>query len=313
MVAEAIGLYLQMEALERRIQVNRKSLDTYRKSLNFVEARYKRGLTPMLDVRQARRRLAQAESSLPSLIQDLGTVQQQLAVMQGEYPRTRPARALDEDYYKYLDPVPPGLPSDLLKRRPDIQAAEASLHALCAGIGVAKASRFPAISLTGSFGYASDELDRLFKPEAELWSIAAGITQPLFDAGRLAAGQRGAEARYEQGMARYAKTVLAAFSEVEAALLTRKQQLERRELVEVFLVEARATQEQAQDRYIRGLTDYITVLEAQLSRFLAEENLILVDLAIFANRVRLHRALGGGWSDAALAAADMEREAHAKN
>jgi multidrug efflux system outer membrane protein len=307
LVAEAIGLYLQIEALERRIQVNQKSLETYRRSLDFVDGRYQRGLAPMLDVRQARRRLAQAEAALPSLIQDLGTTQQRLAVLQGEYPKTRTPREHDKDYFKYLAPVPPGLPSDLLKRRPDIQAAEARLHALTALIGVAKASRFPAISLTGSFGYASTDLDGLFTPEAELWSIAAGLTQPLFDAGRLAAGQRGAEARYAQGLAQYAKTVLSAFSEVEGALLTRKQQLEKRELVLVYLEEARATQEQAQQRYIRGLTSYIVVLEAQLARFLAEESLILVDLAIFSNRVRLHRALGGGWADKELAAVDKEK------
>ena len=308
LAAEAIGLYLQMESLERRIQVNQKSLDTYRKSLDFVDGRYKRGLTPMLDVRQSRRRLAQAESVLPSLIQDLGIIQQRIAILKGEYPKTRDPRAHDKDYFKDLVPVPPGLPSDLLKSRPDVQAAEARLHALCAQIGVAKANRFPAISLTGSFGYASTDLDILFKPEAELWSIAAGITQPLFDAGRLSAGQRGAEARYAQGLAQYAKTVLAAFSEVEGALLTRKQQLEKRERVVVFLEEARATQGQAQERYMRGLTSYIVVLDAQLARFLAEENLILVDLAIFSNRVRLHRALGGGWSDKALAAADIDRD-----
>lgn len=307
LVAEAIGLYLQMEALERRIQVNQKSLDTYRRSLDFVDGRYQRGLAPMLDVRQARRRMAQAEAALPSLIQDLGTTQQRLAVLQGEYPDTRAPREHDKDYFKYLAPVPPGLPSDLLKRRPDIQAAEARLHALTALIGVAKANRFPAISLTGSFGYASSDLDSLFTPEAELWSIAAGLTQPLFDAGRLAAGQRGAEARYAQGLAQYAKTVLGAFSEVEGALLTRKQQLEKRELVLVYLEEARATQEQAQERYVRGLTSYIVVIEAQLARFLAEESLILVDLAIFSNRVRLHRALGGGWSDKELAALDKEK------
>ena len=193
--------------------------------------------------------------------------------------------------------VPQGLPSDLLLRRPDIRAAEANLMALNARVGVAKASRFPQITLTGSFGYSSSELDRLFRSESELWNLALGVVQPLFDAGKLKAGQKAAEARYEQGLAEYAKTILTAFSEVESALLTRKEQLERRDRIMNFLMEARATQKVAESRYERGLVDYLTVLDAQQTRFEAEEKLVLVDLAILSNRVTLHRALGGGWGD----------------
>ena len=193
--------------------------------------------------------------------------------------------------------MPPGLPSDLLLRRADIKAAEANLRALNARVGAGKANRFPRITLTGSFGYSSDELDQLLQHQSKLWNMATGIVQPLFDAGKLKAGQRAAEARYEQGVAEYAKTVLTAFSEVERAFLTRKEQIERRERTLSFLVEARATQRVAESRYRRGLVDYLTVLEAQQTRFKAEENLVLVDLAILTNRVALHRALGGGWAE----------------
>jgi multidrug efflux system outer membrane protein len=105
------------------------------------------------------------------------------------------------------------------------------------------------------------------------------------------------EAQYEQAVAQYGKTVLNAFSEVENALLTRKEQLERRKEVLSFLVEARATQRVAEQRYLRGLVDYLTVLNAQQTRYRAEDDLVLVDLAIFSNRVSLHRALGGGWAE----------------
>ncbi|MBW2081140.1 MAG: TolC family protein, partial [Deltaproteobacteria bacterium] len=176
-------------------------------------------------------------------------------------------------------------------------AAEAGLLALNARVGVAKASRFPSISLTGTLGYSSNELDRLFRPESELWDIALGGVQSLFDAGKLKAGQRAAEARYQQGVAEYAKTVLTAFSEVEGALLTRKEQLDRRDRVLNQLMEARRTQKVAENRYKRGLVDYLTVLVAQQARFKAEEDLVLVDLAILSNRATLHRALGGGWGE----------------
>ena len=104
--------------------------------------------------------------------------------------------------------------------------------------------------------------------------MALGIVQPLFDAGRLKARQRGAEARYGQGVAEYAKVLLTAFSEVESALLTRKEQLERRDRLLNFLEEARATQRVAQNRYIRGLEDYLVVLNAQQTRFQAEQNMV---------------------------------------
>jgi outer membrane protein, multidrug efflux system len=296
-VAETVTLYLQMESFERAIDIDKKLIGSFRRSLMLVESRYKRGLTSVLDVRQARRVLAGAEATLPSLRQDLGITQQALAVLLGRYPETRPPRLQPEDYYQRLDPVPPGLPSELLLRRPDVRSAEDRLVALNAFVGVAKASRFPRIVLTGSYGYTSEDLDRLFKPENELWSIALGIAQPLFDAGKLQAAQRAAEARYQQGVAEYAKTVLTAFAEVEGAFLTREEQLKRREYVVTFLHEAREAQRLAESRYEKGLTDFLTVLDTQRTRFEAERDLLEVDFTLLNNRVNLHRALGGGWAD----------------
>jgi multidrug efflux system outer membrane protein len=296
-VAETISLYLLMESLERQIDITKKRIESFRRSLTVVESRYKRGLAPVLDVRQARRVLAGAESILPTLRQELGITQQQLAVLLGRYPETRPPRLQPEDYYDRLDPVPPGLPSELLLRRPDIRAAEAQLVALNAEVGARKASRFPRITLTGAFGYISDDFGRLFRPESELWNIAVGIAQPIFDAGKLKAGQKAAEARYQQGVADYSKIVLTAFAEVEGAFLTREEQLQRRDYVVSFVINARAAQRIAETRYERGLVDYLTVLDTQRTRFQGEIDLVEVDFAILSNRVTLHRALGGGWAD----------------
>jgi multidrug efflux system outer membrane protein len=296
-VAETISLYLEMEALERRIQVVKESIKNYHRSLEIVAGRYNRGLSNILDLRQARRTLAQAESELPALLQEIGVTQQKISVLMGRYPDTQPPREHRNNYFEKLAPVPEGLPSELLMRRPDIRAAEALLVSLNARVGEAKASRFPRISLTGSYGFTSEALKEIFKPENELWNLAIGLVQPIFDAGRLKAAQRAAEERYRQGVASYAKTLLNAFYEVESALLTRERQLDRREKVVHYLKEARATQEAAEGRYLRGLADYLSVLEAQQSRFKAEEDLILVDLAVLTNRISLHRALGGGWGE----------------
>ncbi len=294
-VSEAVTLYLEMESLERRILIAEKSAADYRRSLELVQARYERGLSTILALKQAGLALAQSESQLPGLKQELGLVQNKLSVLMGRYPENRPARLQPDDYYRRLEPVPAGLPAELLKRRPDIRAAEASLMALNAQIGVAKASRFPTISLTGAFGYSSGELNQLVRPQSELWNLAFNLVHPLFNAGKLEAVQREAEARYRQGEAEYAKTVLTAFAEVEGVLLSREQLLDKREKTLDFLRQAVSTQLVAEDRYNRGLTDYLNVLETQQTRYQAEQSLVLVDWAIFSNRVTLHRALGGGW------------------
>lgn len=296
LVAESINLYLQIEAVERRLQIADQSIEAFKRSLQFVETRYRRGLISVLDVRQARRILAGAETRVPELQQQLGISQQQLSVLLGRYPKTQPARPQPEDYYRRPDPVPAGLPSTLLLRRPDIRAAEARLEALTQRIGSAKAARFPAITLTGSYGWNADGKDRLFNTDSVIWNFSRGVVQPLMDAGRLKARQRGVEAQYQQAVSDYADTVLNAFAEVEGALLIRKKQLERRQRELKFLEEARATQRVAQSRYLRGLVQYLDVLDAQQTRFTAEDNLALVDLNILTNRVNLHRALGGSWA-----------------
>jgi multidrug efflux system outer membrane protein len=286
LVAETINLYLQIEAVERRLQIAEQSIEAFKRSLQFVETRYRRGLISVLDVRQAKRILAGAETRVPELEQQLGVNQQQLSVLLGRYPETWPARLQPEDYYRRPDPVPTGLPSTLLLRRPDIRAAEARLEALTQRIGSAKAARFPAITLTGSYGWNADSTGNLFNSDSLIWNFSRGVVQPIMDAGRLKARQRGVEAQYQQAVSDYAETVL----------LIRKKQLERRQREVRFLEEARATQRVAQNRYLRGLVQYLDVLDAQQTRFIAEENLALVDLNILTNRVNLHRALGGSWA-----------------
>ena len=296
LVAETVNLYLQIEAFERRLQIAAESIEAFKRSLQFVETRYRRGLTSALDVRQARRILAGAQTRVPELQQQLGITQQQLSILLGRYPETRPPRTQPADYYRPPEPVPTGLASTLLLKRPDIRAAELRLKALNAQIGSAKAARFPQITLTGSYGWNADGKDRLFNSDSIIWNFARGVAQPLLDAGLLKARQRGVEAQYQQAVADYANTVLNAFAEVEGALLTRQKQLERRQREVVFLEEARATQRVAENRYIKGLVQYLDVLDAQQTRFTAEENLALVDLSIYTNRVNLYRALGGSWA-----------------
>jgi outer membrane protein, multidrug efflux system len=294
-VAETVLRYLQIEFTERRIQVLEQSIQDYQRSLELARKRYERGLAPVLDLRQARRVLYQAEAELPPLQRELGMRQHQLAVLLDRYPETRPARTQPDDYFQQLAPVPAGIPSDLLRRRPDIRAAESRLRSLNAAVAVSIANRFPRFTLTAAFGYGSEKLHLLFQPYSEWWQLAAGLTAPIFDAGRLQAQHDVSVSQYRQAAFAYARTVLNAFAEVEDVLLERKKQFQSRQRLVLFLQEARITQEVAENRYRRGLIDYLRVLEAQQTRYAAEQRLIQEDFLIYSNRVSLHRVIGGGW------------------
>lgn len=295
LVAETANLYLRIRLLDLQIRITRDLVKSHEQNLELVEDRYRRGLASTLDVRQARRALARAEAELPSLLESRGTALHSLSILQGKYPESRELKEGDQIEFSPLPPAPPGLPSELLARRPDISAAEASLEAACARIGVARANRLPRISLTGSFGYTSDELSALLEPGNRLGRIAAGGLQPLFDAGARAAAEEAARARYEKQAASYAKTVLNAFAEVEDALFAGHRLREHRDRLEELVSESESTLETAMDRYSRGLVSYLNALDARKSLFQAELDLVRAEYGIYENRVELHRALGGGW------------------
>jgi len=294
--AEVVSRCVKMAIIKRRISIAQKRIANQDKTLTTVERRYKRGLASLMELKRAKSALAQARAAVPLLREEMARTGQELSFLLGQYPRRRLVGKIGPEYLDLLGEVPEGLPSKLLLRRPDVRAAEHRLRALSAKIGVARANRFPRITLTGTYGYTSGDLEVLIGPGSKLWSIAAGLVQPLFDAGKLKAVEEETVARYNQGVAEYAKTVLNAFLEVENALVTRKEQLERRKMVLEFLREARDAEELTQKRYKRGLTDYLNLLDSQRTRFGAEDSLALVDLAILTNRVALIRALGGGWN-----------------
>ncbi len=293
-ISEAILKYLQIWTLNRRISLVKEQIKNYEVTERLLKNRYSKGLVPLLELKQVQQAKAETEARLPELMAELGRTQQELSVLCGRYPMEEfsgmPVNSIE------LEEVPPGIPSDLLRYRPDILAAEANLMRLNAEVGIALANRFPRISLTGSYGYSSRELTNLFQPSGELWNLSMGIIQPIFNAGQLKALQKAAEERYAQAIAAYAKTVLNAFKEVESALLTRKYLMDKKSKLSKLIEKSRETLRIAIWRYRAGLVDYFQVLDAQRRLFLARERDILLDLSILSNRVALHRALGGMWT-----------------
>lgn len=294
-IAQTVNLYLTIEHIERKIFIKKRKIDAYENSFKIIKRKFEKGLATILELNQTRSLVSKTKSELPQLIQDLEITQHKISLVSGKFPKRELERVHPEQYFKMLEPVPVGLPSDLLKRRPDILLAEQRLRSLNAKIGIAKANRFPSLTLTATFGYSSDSLGTLFDTVSSYSSFVSGLTAPIFNSGKLKALQKIAEEQYKKGIYSYYKSILTAFKEVDDTLVIREKQLLKRDLVLKYLKDAQLTQKIAEIRYEKGLVNYQTVLDAMHNTFVAEEILIAVDYTIYANRVNIHKSLGGGW------------------
>ncbi len=191
--------------------------------------------------------------------------------------------------------MPVGLPSDLLQRRPDIRRAERQYAAATARIGAATADLFPRFSLTGSFGFQSEKPAQLFNWTSRFWSVGPAISWPIFDAGRIRWNIQVQGARQEQALAQYQKTVLVALQDVEDSLIAYANEATRHQsLVEAVNANRRA-RDLATVRYRGGLENFLTVLDAERSLLVAEDQLAQGERDLSANIVAVYKSLGGGW------------------
>jgi len=191
--------------------------------------------------------------------------------------------------------VTPGLPSDLLIQRPDIRRQELRLAAATANVGSARAQFFPSIQLTGSGGYQSAALASLFQPNAAFFSLVGGLTQPIFDGGRIQGNFNLTQAQQDELLQTYRKTVVSAFTDVDNALVAIRQTSERLRLLREVLTASRRAFELSEQQLRAGTADIVTVLNTQLTLFQAEDALSQAQLARFLAIVSLYQALGGGW------------------
>lgn len=273
-----------------------ESVRSFRLSAEQVRSRYETGIRPALDLRLALSNLAVAEALLQLRRNQLDVAVRQLEVLLGGYPDGTILKTFNaEELPDTPDPVPAGLPSELLARRPDLVAAERRLAAADQRYLVARRSLYPRLSLTGSSGRSSGSLSDLLDGDFRVWSLLAGLTQPVFQGGRLRAGVEGADAASREVLAYYVGSVLDAFAEVESALASEQFLAER----ETHLAEAAeqlvAARRLAEDRYQRGVGIYLVVLESQTRALAAESELLAVRRQRLDNRVNLHLALGGGF------------------
>ena len=277
---------------KRQIGLARASLESYRTSAQRVRARFESGIRPSLDLRLALTEVSRAESLVEQRRQQLDAAVRQLEILMGQYPNA--AYEIAEDLPAIPERIPAGLPSDLVHRRPDLLAAERRLLAADARISQARADLRPRFALTGSSGTTSNQLQDLIDGDVFVWSLFSGVTQPLFNHGRLKAQVQQNEAIAAEAAAAYEQTILRSYGEVETALAADRFLAQQGDALETATKQALAAQELAEQRYRSGLSDIITVLQAQRTALDSESALLSIRRARLDNRVDLHLALGGG-------------------
>jgi NodT family efflux transporter outer membrane factor (OMF) lipoprotein len=294
LVAEVAATYLSLLQLDYELEVSRRTYTVRTNSLVLTTARQEGGVASMQDVFQSRVLVSTAEATIVDVLRRQEQTENGLCLLLGRNPgdierglplRQQPLRA----------DVPPGLPSALLERRPDIRAAEEDLVAANANIGEAKAAFFPQLTLTGAFGYQSVSLSDLFTSPARVWQFGPTVTLPVFTGGRLTGQYQFAKARFEEAKAQYQQTVQNAFREVSDALVQYQRAREFTVFQEQSTQARRDAAELANVRYTGGVTSYLEVLYSEQELFTAELQLARALGDELLSVVQLYRALGGGW------------------
>ena len=299
LVSSVAQSYFDLLQFDMQLDIARRTLQSWEESVRIAQARLRQGMISKLDADQFEAERANAAARSAELERQKVQKENELSVLLGRHPHAMPrGPSLTE---QALPPdVPPGLPSELLQRRPDVIQAEQELHAASARIGMAKADRFPKISLTSLLGVATPQLSQLTKGGGrrggQFFVAGLGATGPLLGAQILGFQQRAVEAEARQALAQYEQRVLVAFQEVEDALIAVTTAREQRRAQAEQVDALRSAHRLATLRYKGGLANYLDVLVAQRNLFDAELALTSTHRLYLISVVQLYKALGGGWS-----------------
>ena len=291
LIAQTARAYWAVSEAQKQVILSEATYDNALLSAEQIDARYRRGLRSALDLRLARSNKASAFVVLSQRQRQRDLLKRQLEILIGRYPSAE--ITIGTELPRIGEAVPPGLPAELIARRPDLVAAERRLAAADARFSAARRALYPRISLTGAGGRVSGERSDLIKGDFAVWSLVGNLTQPLLQGGRLRAGVDVAEANLDQAIALFAQQVLQACGEVEDALgtdiyLSKQENALQRETDEAF-----AAQHLAEERYKKGLLDLIALLEIQRRTYEAQSQLVSIRRQRLDNRTDLHLALGG--------------------
>lgn len=294
LVSEVAGAYFQLRELDLELDVSKRTLASRQDSLQLIRLLADRGLSSLLDVRQAEQLVFTAAQAIPDLERRIEQQENLLSILLGNVPASVD-RGGELTEQLVAPEVPAGLPSSLVERRPDIRQAEQQLIALNAQIGAVKAAVFPQINLTANGGFQTSSLTSLFSGPAGMWSFVGALTQPIFSKGKLRAGVRLAEAQQQEAVLVYQQTVQQAFREVSDALVAYRKNQEFRRQQELLTQSAQDAARLSDIRYRGGVTNYLEVLTNETNHFAAERGLAQAQLNERLALVQLYKALGGGW------------------
>ncbi len=295
LVQEVASTYIQLRALDRQLEITKETLKARQDSVDLVGKLESGGSVPLSDLRQAEQLLYAASSQLPQIEQEIQQQENALSLLLGANPG--PVGHTDPDA---LAPppqdLPPGIPSQLLERRPDIQQAERQLVAANAQIGIARAQYFPQVSITASAGLGGNEFSNLFDISGKTIYGIGSIAQPVFEGGKLRGQVTLARETQKELVLNYQKTIAGAFRDVSNALIALNKQRAYRQQQEKLVLAAQDATRLALMRYNAGATAYLEVLTVETGLYNAELNLATAQQGEALTLVQLYSALGGGWT-----------------
>ncbi|HET6513896.1 MAG TPA: efflux transporter outer membrane subunit [Thermodesulfovibrionales bacterium] len=293
LVTSVANSYINLRDLDKQLELTKRTSQNFKESFDLFTLRFRYGTVSEIEVSQSKSQYEQALSNIPFFEKAIAQQENALNVLLGRNPGPIPrGKTIDE---LALPAVPAGLPSDILVNRPDIRQAEQDLIAANANIGVAKALYFPTISLTGLFGWASNDLDDLFKGKAKTWSWAVPVSMPIFTAGAIAGQVKSAESVQQQALISYQKAIQTAFGEVEDALVAQKRTREQIASQDEEVAALSDYVRLAKVRYDNGYASYLEVLYAQSRLYDSELSQAQTQGSLFQASVNVYKAMGGGW------------------
>ncbi len=296
-VSDLATAYLQLLTLDQELAIQREATNSFAGTLRIFEDRLQGGVASRLETDRASASLARAASTVPDLERRVIAAENAINLLLGKPPGPVVRGGKSVGQQMAVGPeIPAGIPSELLKRRPDVGAAEQSMISANALIGANKAQFFPSISLTGLFGQGSTALDAFTGGSSRIWSIAAGVTGPIFQAGRIRAQYEASKAVYLATAAQYEQVVLNALREVSDALVARQKFISVRIESEKAVAALESSVKISTDRYMNGRASYFEVLEALQQLYPTQAELAQARFAEANAVVDLYRALGGGWN-----------------
>lgn len=296
LLSEVARNYVELRGFQGRLEIAQKNIQLQAQTVELSQARFDAGLTNEVDVAQARAVLASTQATVPSLDDGVQQAIHRLSVLIGKQPDALEAELSSAAAIPAVpSEIAVGLPSELLRRRPDVRRAERELAAATARVGVATADLFPRFSLSGAFGLEANHRQDLGDSAARFWSFGPAVRWPIFQSGRVRAMINVENARVDQALTRYEQTMLDSFEDVENALSAYTRDQARRESL-VQAVEAnRRAFGLSNDLYTNGLTDFLRVIESQRQLVTSEDALIDSQRAVASDLIAIYKALGGGW------------------